>query len=143
MRGRVPRSFGGVIGGNSCAAITDRAAEDHAYGVAARITARISERCELFELDSSKPRFFAKLACGGGFKRFVLIHETAGESPSSLERRAGPFDEQDFKVSSGSMKQHDVDRQRRSRMIVAILFRWIARQILHSDSVSLSAINSC
>ena len=123
MRGRVPRSFGGVIGGDRSAALADSAAEDNAYSVAARITARISKRGKLFELDPVQPRLFAKLARGGCFERLVLIHEAAGESPPSLERRAGPFDEQDFKVSSGSMKKHDVDRQRRARMIVAILFR--------------------
>lgn len=123
MRSRVPRSFGGVIGGNHRAAIIDCAVEDNTHSVAAGITARISERGKLLELDSMQPRFFAKLASGGCFERLVLIHEAARESPSSFERRAGPFDEQDFKVSSGSMKKHDVDRQRRARMIVAILFR--------------------
>ena len=139
MSGRVPPGFGGVIGGDHRAAIAHRAAEDNAHSVAARIASRISERGELFELDSMQPRFFAKLARGGHFERFVLIHETAGESPSSFERLSPAFDEQDFNVNSGSMKQHDVDRDRRARMIVAIFFRWT----LHSGSVSLTSINTC
>src|SRR6185369_5103873 len=96
MRGGVPLGFGGVIGGNHRAAIAHRAVEDHAYRVAARIAARISERGELFELDSMQPRLFAKLAGGCRFERFVLIYEAAGQSPPSFERLAAPFDEQDF-----------------------------------------------
>src|SRR6185436_11355383 len=104
MRGRVPLGFGGIIGGDRRAAIADGAIEDHAHGVAPRIAARISERGELFELDSSKPRFFAKLSRGGRFERLVLIHEAAGESPPSFEWLSPAFDEQDFNVNSGSMK---------------------------------------
>ena len=139
MRGRVPLGFGGVIVGNHSAAIADRAVEDHAHRVAARIASRISERGELFELDSLQPRLFAKLARGGCFERFILIHEAARESPPSFERLSLAFDEQDFCVNSGSMKQHDIDRERRTRMIVAIL----SRGVFHSDSIQLIAINAC
>ena len=104
MGGRVPLGFGGVISGNHRAAIPDRAVEDNAHSVAAGIAARISECGQLLELYSAKPRLFAKLARGGRFKRFVLIHKAAWESPSSFERLSPAFDEQDFCVNSGPMK---------------------------------------
>jgi len=72
---------------------------------------------------SREPGLFKQLARGGVFQRFILVYKSAWESPMPLERLASSFDQQYFEAIFVVVKQHNVDGQRGTRMIVTVCLR--------------------
>ncbi len=55
------------------------------HGPSEGISVRTAERIQLFQIEILHPCFFGQLALGRGIKRFVPLHQTAGESPAAGE----------------------------------------------------------
>jgi hypothetical protein len=119
-RGRVPPGVFRIICGYGADLAFKHCGEDYAYGMAARVAPRIAERAYLMKRDSAESGFFAQLARGGIFKRFVLINESARKGPSPLERLAPSLDEHNFRALAVAVKENNVNRHRRARVLVAV-----------------------
>ena len=106
--------------------------EDDANRVSSRITARISERADLLEMNAAESGLFAEFAGGGIVERLVLVNEAARKSPQTLERFACALDQQHLDAISGTVKQCNVDGQSRSWMIVTVGLRTIGFGTCHA-----------
>lgn len=120
LEGGMPLSGFGVIRGRRLSLFIEQCSKHYSYRVTSRVAPRITERADLFKLNPLETSLFAQLPGGGRFKRFIFVDKPAWESPSPLKRFMLAFDEQDSGAAMCAMKQYDVDRDRRPRMIVAV-----------------------
>ena len=90
--------------------------------MSSRIASWIAERADLFNANIGEPGFFKELAGGGVFERLVFVDEPAWKGPQSFEWIMSAFDQQNSQPPIRRIEENNIDSQRRSRMIVAVLF---------------------
>lgn len=116
----MPTSGFCVIRRSCLSLFLEQGSKDHAYRMTPRVAPWITERADLFKLDSLKASFFVQLPSGGCLKRFVFVYKPARESPVPFKRFVFTLDEQDSSPEVSAMEKNDVDSHRGPRMIVAV-----------------------
>jgi hypothetical protein len=134
LEGRMPLSGFCVILRRRLSRFIKQCSKDHGYRMTPRVAPWITERADLFKLNSRKASLFVQLTSGGCFKRFVFVDKPARECPDPFKRFVLALDEQDASAATCAMQKNDVDRDRWTRMIVAVFSR--RRRCLH-QSVSV------
>ena len=118
----MPRGIGGIVCRAWRKAMIEHRREDNAHSMAARITAWVSERPDLLEINVTEPGLLQEFAGRGSFQRLVLFNKTTGEGPLPFERVSPTLDQEDVNAIPEAVKERDVDGQRGPRVIVTVGF---------------------